>query len=69
LKADVLYEPLGAIYGGVEGGIMIMLLVSEHAEPVVCSLTQLRAEAAHPLSSAIAEYQQRRLNSLPPATP
>lgn len=68
LKADVLYEPLGAIYGGVEGGIMIMLLVSQHAEPVVCSLTQLRAESTHPLSGAIVEYQQRRLSSLPPAT-
>jgi hypothetical protein len=67
LKADVYYDPLGALYGGEEGGIMIMLIVSQDAQPLLCSLTQLRAEADHPLSAAIAQYQQRRLSTLPPS--
>jgi hypothetical protein len=49
--------------GGDMAGIMCVIEWGEQ-EPIVTSITLLRAEPGHPLADKITEYQRRRLRKL-----
>jgi hypothetical protein len=64
VKPDTWYEPMGALYAGQEGGIVVALMAANTGMPLVCSLTQLRVEDDHPLTDAIRQYQDRRTRAI-----
>lgn len=52
------------LYLGDEGGIMCDITPSDQGNPIICSLTHIRIDTAHPLSKAIQAYQQQRIKRL-----
>lgn len=49
--------------GGDMAGIMCVIDGEDH-EPIVTSITLLRAKPGHPLAGKISQYQRRRLRKL-----
>ena len=52
------------LYLGDEGGIMCDITPSDQRNPIICSLTHIRIDTAHPLSKEIQAYQQQRIKRL-----
>lgn len=58
-------EIKSVFYGGDEGGILCDVTPPEmHTTPILCSLTQLRVRASHPLAAEIRAYQRVRVRKL-----